>query len=157
MTRPACSGQARRAAVRELYGQRARREHSHVRTLHGLALLAVAAWLAGCEFTPEACGQIACAPCPPFATVLVTDAETGLPVDGTAVTGGTATWTCSELEGKTHCTSLQLTGTGSFDVEVTAPGYAAATAHVATAEQQSGNCCPACLVYPAVSVQIAPL
>ncbi len=116
------------------------------------ALLAGLAALAGC-LSSEKCAQITCSPCPPIAAVIVTDAQTGLPVSGTVVTGGDAAWTCAELEGKTKCTSMQLTTTGAFDVEVTAPGYAPATAHVEQALQPEG-CCGACQVYTPASVQL---
>ncbi len=126
-----------------------------MRAIPAMLLLAIVP-LGGCESPRTAC-PLQCSPCPPLASVLVTDLRTGQPVAAVTVTGGTGTWTCSEVQGATACVSMQLTGTGAFDVAVSAPGYATATAHVAIVEQPSGDCCPACGVYAPTPVALTPL
>ena len=120
-----------------------------------MVLAASLAGLAGCD--EDACGNVACAACVPTATLVVRDAQTGLPVAGVAVTGGGAEWTCVESAGATVCGSTPPTGAGAFDVTVSAPGYAAASAHLAPARQEGGNCCPDCFAYPPVPVPLEPL
>jgi hypothetical protein len=125
-----------------------------MRALLALLLAAAVAGLAACE--EDSCGNVACAPCPPTATVVVTDAVTGLAVASVAVTGGGAQWTCFEFAAETVCGSTPPEG-GGFDVDVSAPGYATASVHLAPALQEGGNCCPDCFAYPRVPVRLEPL
>ncbi len=127
-----------------------------MRTLLAAAVALAGFVLAGCGSQPRsACAFRNCSPCPPGAVVLVTDARTSQPIPGTTVTGGDAPWTCTQEQANTVCTSLQLTTTGAFDVQVSAPGYATATAHV-TEVVRPDDCCPGCQVYTPVSVQLTP-
>ena len=71
------------------------------RTTRLLACVALALSVAGCD--EDECASVECAPCPRFATVVVTDAAAGGPVSGATVSGGGASWTCVETDDHTRC------------------------------------------------------
>lgn len=81
--------------------------------------LLIAAFAVACEGD---CPK--CSPCPRWATMAITDALHPGPVSGATVVGGDVPWTCSEVDGATHCTSMpwQLP-VAEVAITVAAPGY----------------------------------
>jgi hypothetical protein len=82
-----------------------------------------------------------CTPCAPPIVLLVTDADTGAPVEGLAIDGDAAA--CSVQASNTQC---QLEGSpytrpGPHTLELSAPGHETSTVEVEVGMQAPVLCC----------------
>jgi hypothetical protein len=109
------------------------------------------------DFMDDRCSG--CPPCPtPVGTITVTDASSGGAVAGVSVAGpGAVLVDCSVQASATVC-HVFFQWTGSFELTVSAPGYASRTVQLTSAGGGTPPCCDGtCPSYGSASVELPPI